>query len=181
MMPNKLHLGTSVAAVFALSILTGTAIAQSSAPSGASGAAGKAGSDVRVAVTQPTRALEELRIAVRNLREASVLLLNQKDQSGSRDKAVDAAQKAIADAQEAMVSLPAKFRISDSKTREAKDWPAAAARLDKAALALERTVDALEKQSGGNVSSGAIEAVHNAMDDVEAALLAIPDWTPGRS
>lgn len=138
----------------------------------------KPAGDVAVAVTQPKDALRNLRSAVRELREASVLLLNQKEQSAARDKAVSAAQDAIMLAQRAMAQLPAEMRISDAKVRDAKDWPAAASRLDKASLALERAIDNLEKGDGKD-RSGAVDAVQKAMDEVENALLAMPDWKPG--
>lgn len=106
--------------------------------------------------------------------------MNQKEQGPARDKAVDSAQRAIGLAQQAMARLPAQFRVTE--TREAKDWPLAASRLDKASLALERSIEVLEKQSGGSGGKdrqAAIETLKKAMDEVQNALLAVPDWKPG--
>lgn len=160
---------------FAIVVLAcGAANAQSQSQTGG------ASSDLKIAVTEPKEAMRELRAAVRELREASVLLLNQKEQSPARDKAVDSAQRAIGLAQQAMVRLPAQFRTTE--TREAKDWPLAASRLDKASLALERAVETLEKQGGesaGKDRQQTIETLHKAMNEVQSALLSMPDWKPG--
>jgi hypothetical protein len=133
---------------------------------------------VGIAVTQPPEALREIRAAIRELREASVLLLNQKDAGADREKAVESAQDAIIAAQRAMAMLPVEYRIADAKTREAKDWPMAAARLDRATLALERALDQIEK-TDANKRGQAVTALNKAMDETREALMALPEWTPG--
>ena len=79
----------------ATALAVGGAQAQSSSKDNKSSAA--ASSSLQVATSKPTEAMRELRAAIRELREASVLLLNQKEQSSARDNAVEAAQDAILD------------------------------------------------------------------------------------
>jgi len=132
----------------------------------------------QVGVTQSPEVLREIRAAVRELREASVMLLNQKEEGSARDKAVESALNAILSAQQAMAVLPAEYRIEDRKTREAKDWPMAAARLDRATQALERALEQVEK-TDDKQRDKAVSALNKAMDETRNALMAMPDWQLG--
>ena len=78
-----------------------------------------------------------------------------------------------------MMSLPSAYRSDSGKTRPATDWPAAAARLDKASQALERALSEVEKSSDQDRSKS-VNALNMAIDDTNKALRELPDWTPGR-
>lgn len=166
---------TAACATFALGLaVSGAALAQSAGSQKA-----PSNSQLQIGNPDPTRSMDALLEAVRELRQASVLMLNKKE-AAEREKAVDAALEAIADAQRAMMLLPRAYRMTKGEMREATDWPVVAARLDTATQELDSAIKALKGAKEGGDRDKAIEAMRDSLEKAQAAIAALPDRTIGK-
>lgn len=136
-------------------------------------------SELQIGNPDPTRAMDALLESVRELRQATVLMLDKKE-TAERAKAVNAALDAIADAQRAMVLLPRAYRVKKGELHEATDWPVVAGRLDTATQELDTAIKALKGAKEGADRDKAIEAMRASLAKAQNAIAALPDWTVGK-
>lgn len=143
-------------------------------PDGGASADAGDGTDLQVGHVDPKQAMEDLMDAVSEFREASVALLEQKP-GPDREAAIEAAQDALLLTQQAMLMLPPDMRIADVKIRDAKAWPQAMARLDKASRSLEEALKAMKDQPAGEKRDKAVATVQKALGEAQQAMLELPD------
>lgn len=169
----------ALAGALAGGLAVGAASAQTDQNSGArdqSAASDQSGLMVRH--TTAAEPVERLQESVRELREAT-LLMQRRQNSPDREKAVAAAQDALRAAQKAMLELPADMRVESARLREAKDWPLAMDRLDKATQSLQKSAEDLKNMPAGEDRDAAIKAIQDALEKTQRAMAALPDWKPG--
>jgi hypothetical protein len=135
---------------------------------------------LRIEHTNPTDTMENLNSAVRELREATVLMLNQKAPGPKRAEAVEAAQDALMQTQEAILQLPPDMRIADTKIREAKDWPLVMKRLTQATNDLQDAAKTLSQKATGEEHDKAVATMRKALRTAQEAMADLPEWSAGQ-
>ena len=159
--------------------LGGSAYAQNAPTANSSSRPSPGASDLKVENEIPSDPLFDLKVAVRALRQASVMLISpeaSKQPGPAREKAFEAAQDAIFKVQKAMTQLPRAYHAGQE--RDAKEWPAIAARIDTASTAIEKSLSDLEKDHT-KPNAKALNDLNGALGDAEKALRALPEWRVG--
>jgi hypothetical protein len=169
----KTHSSFAAAACLAI-CLSAPALAQSQSSASSQGASS---SGLKIQQDEPSQALQALKDAVRELRQASVSMVDQHEQNPAAEKAFQSAQAAIRKIDNAMIELPSPFKPGD--IRNAKDWPKAAAHFDKATADLEHAINDLGDKQSGQERDQAIQTLHKAMGDVHQGMVSLPAWQVG--
>jgi hypothetical protein len=131
---------------------------------------------LKVQVERPSEPLDNLRDAVRELRQASVIMVDQHQQNPAAQKAFNDAQAAIAKVDTAIAILPNQY--SAGKVRDASEWPIAAAHFDAATVSLDHAISEIQQNHQGKADLQAVQGLRNALAEVRQAQLALPAWDP---
>lgn len=147
-------------------VVAGAQTAQPQAPAGAS-ATGQ-GTVMR---TEPmhTQSMEKLTQASQRLRE-SIQALAQKPPGKDREAAIEAAQTALLETQQAMMTLPPEMRSWG--TASTVSYDESVKKMMKAADALRESVQAMAQRPAGPERSAAIREAHEALLETQSAMVA---------
>ncbi|MBL0419115.1 hypothetical protein JI739_02025 [Ramlibacter sp. AW1] len=132
----------------------------------ASGAA--SGGTVIRTTPVPTQSMDKLTQAAQKLRE-SIQALAQKPPGKDRDTAMDKAQTALLETQQAMLALPPEMRSMG--TAATVSYDDSVKKMMKAADALRESVQAMAQRPAGSEREKAIRAANEALLETQSAMV----------
>lgn len=116
-----------------------------------------------------TQSMQRLQGSADRLRQ-SIQLLAQKPPGPDRKLAIDKAQEALLETQQAMMALPPHLRTSGTVSTASYDE--SVRKLMKSADSLRQSIQEMSQQPAGERRDQAIRQAHQALSDTQAAMLA---------